>query len=177
MSYEVLESKVTHEGKIVTITVDKLRMPDGSEAYRETVIRKKNAAGVLAVDADGSIIFVRQYRHPFREMLLEIPAGVLEEGENGREGVLRELEEETGKKAGKLEYLCEMYPSVGFCTEKIQLFIATDLTEGTQKLDADEFVEIEKYSLDEAIEMIHKGEIKDGKTIAALFAWQARKNA
>lgn len=177
MSYEVLESKVTHEGKIVTITVDKLRMPDGSEAYRETVIRKKNAAGVLAVDADGSIIFVRQYRHPFREMLLEIPAGVLEEGENGREGVLRELEEETGKKAGKLEYLCEMYPSVGFCTEKIQLFIATDLTEGTQKLDADEFVEIEKYTLDEAIEMIHRGEIKDGKTIAALFAWQARKNA
>ena len=177
MSYEVLESKVTHEGKIVTITVDKLRMPDGSEAYRETVIRKKNAAGVLAVDADGSIIFVRQYRHPFREMLLEIPAGVLEEGENGREGVLRELEEETGKKAGKLEYLCEMYPSVGFCTEKIQLFIAADLTEGTQKLDADEFVEIEKYTLDEAIEMIHRGEIKDGKTIAALFAWQARKNA
>lgn len=177
MSYEVLESKVTHEGKIVTITVDKLRMPDGSEAYRETVVRKKNAAGVLAVDADGSIIFVRQYRHPFREMLLEIPAGVLEEGEDGETAVLRELEEETGKKAGRLEFLCEMYPSVGFCTEKIQLFFATDLTEGTQKLDADEFVELEKYTLDEAIEMIHSGEIKDGKTIAALFAWQARKNA
>ena len=128
MSYEVLESNVTHEGKIVTITVDKLRMPDGSEAYRETVIRKKNAAGVLAVDTDGKILFVRQYRHPFREMLLEIPAGVLEEGENGAEGVLRELEEETGRKAGKLEFLCEMYPSVGFCTEKIQLFFATDLT-------------------------------------------------
>ena len=177
MSYEVLESRKTYEGKIVTITVDKLRMPDGSEAYRETVIRKKNAAGVLAVDTDGRLLLVRQYRHPFREMLLEIPAGVIEEGESGEAAVLRELEEETGKRAGRAEFLCEMYPSVGFCTEKIQLFFATELTAGTQKLDADEFVEIEKYTPEEAIAMIHKGEIKDGKTIAALFAWQARKTA
>ena len=90
MSYEVLESRKTYEGKIVTITVDKLRMPDGSEAYRETVIRKKNAAGVLAVDTDGRLLFVRQYRHPFRETLLEIPAGVIEEGESGEAAVLRE---------------------------------------------------------------------------------------
>ncbi|MDY3926609.1 MAG: NUDIX hydrolase [Anaerotignum sp.] len=177
MSYEVLESKVTHEGKIVKITVDKLRMPDGSEAYRETVIRGKNAAAVLAVDNDGSLIFVRQYRHAFGEMLLEIPAGVLEDGEEPEEGVLRELEEETGKKAETLEFLCEMYPTVGYCTEKIQLFIATDLTEGQQKLDADEFLEIEKYTPEEAVEMIYKGQIKDGKTIAAIFAWMARKEA
>ncbi len=175
MSYEVLESKVTHEGKIVKITVDKLRMPDGSEAYRETVIRGKNAAATLAVDNDGNLIFVRQYRHAFGEMLLEIPAGVLEDGEEPEEGVLRELEEETGKKAETLEFLCEMYPTVGYCTEKIQLFIATDLTEGQQKLDADEFLEIEKYTPEEAVDMIYKGEIKDGKTIAAVFAWMARK--
>lgn len=175
MSYEVLESKVTHQGRIVNVTVDKLRMPDGSEAYRETVIRGKNAAATLAVDTDGKLIFVRQYRHAFREMLLEIPAGVLEEGEEPEEGVLRELEEETGKKAETLEFLCEMYPTVGYCTEKIQLFIATDLTEGQQKLDADEFVEIEKYTPEEAVDMIYKGEIKDGKTIAAVFAWMARK--
>ena len=175
MSYEVLESNVTHKGKIVTITVDKLRMPDGSEAYRETVVRGKNAAAVLAVDNDGSLIFVRQYRHAFKEMLLEIPAGVLEEGEDAEAGVLRELEEETGKKAETLEFLCEMYPTVGYCTEKITLFIATDLTEGQQKLDADEFLEIEEYTLDEAVDMIYKGEIKDGKTIAAIFAWMARK--
>lgn len=175
MSYEVLESKVTHEGKIVKITVDKLRMPDGSEVYRETVIRGKNAAATLAVDNDGKLIFVRQYRHAFGEMLLEIPAGVLEGGEEPEEGVLRELEEETGKKAETLEFLCEMYPTVGYCTEKIQLFIATDLTEGQQKLDADEFLEIEKYTPEEAVDMIYKGEIKDGKTIAAVFAWMARK--
>ncbi len=175
MSYEVLESNVTHVGKIVTVTVDKIAMPDGNPAYRETVIRGKNAAAVLPVDNDGSIIFVRQYRHAFGEMILEIPAGILEDGEAPADGVLRELEEETGKKAGTLEFLCEMYPTVGYCTEKIQLFIATDLTEGVQKLDADEFVEIESYTLDEAIDMIYKGKIKDGKTIAALFALAARK--
>ena len=72
MSYEVLESKLTYEGKIVKVTVDKLQMPDGKAAYRETVIRGKNAAAALAVDAEGKIIFVRQYRHAFKEMLLEL---------------------------------------------------------------------------------------------------------
>ncbi|MBR4014831.1 MAG: NUDIX hydrolase [Anaerotignum sp.] len=172
--YEVLESKTTYEGKIVTVTVDKLRMPDGNTALRETVIRGKNAAAVLPIDQDGKIIFVRQYRHAFREMLLEIPAGVLEEGEDPQVGALRELEEETGKKARKLEPICEMYPTVGYCTEKIFLYFATDLSEGRQKLDADEFVEIEKYSPEEALAMIGRGDIKDGKTIAAVFAWQAR---
>ena len=100
---------------------------------------------------------------------------MIEEGESGEAAVLRELEEETGKRAGRAEFLCELYPSVGFCTEKIQLFFATELTAGTQKLDADEFVEIEKYTLEEAIAMIHKGEIKDGKTIAALFCMAGKK--
>ena len=110
MSYEVLESRKTYEGKIVTITVDKLRMPDGSEAYRETVIRKKNAAGVLAVDTDGRLLFVRQYRHPFREMLLEIPAGVIEEGESGEAAVLRELEEKRAKGQAERNFSASCIP-------------------------------------------------------------------
>lgn len=177
MSYEVLESKMTHKGLLVTVTVDKIAMPDGSSALRESVIRGKDAAAVLAVDNDGSLIFVRQYRHAFGEMLLEIPAGVLNDGEDAAFGVAREMEEETGKKPGKLEFLCEMYPTVGYCSEKIQIYIATELTDGVQNLDADEFIEIEKYTLEEALDMIYKGEIKDGKTIAALFAWAARKKA
>ena len=175
MSYEVLESKLTYQGKIVNVTVDKLQMPDGKEAYRETVIRGKRAAAVLPVDADGRIFFVRQYRHAFQEMLLEIPAGVMEADEDPAVCAVRELEEEIGKKAGKLEMLCEMYPTVGFCSEKIYIYFATELTEGVQKLDADEFIEIETYTLDEAIAMIASGEIKDGKTVAALFAWKAMK--
>lgn len=174
MSYEVLESKTTHVGKIVTVQLDTLRMPDGKTAQRETVIRGKNAAAVLPLDSDGKIIFVRQYRHAFREMLLEIPAGVLEDGEDSAAGAARELEEETGKKAEKLEFLCEMYPTVGFCTERIFLYFATGLVEGRQALDTDEFVEIEKYTPEEAMDMIDRREIKDGKTIAAIFAWQAK---
>lgn len=174
MSYEVLESKTTYEGKIVKVQLDTLRMPDGKTALRETVIRGKNAAAVLPVDTDGKIIFVRQYRHAFQEMLLEIPAGILEAGEDPATGAARELEEETGRKPGNLDFLCEFYPTVGFCTERIYIYFATDMQEGKQKLDEDEFVEIERYTPMEAAEMIGRGEIKDGKTIAAVFAWQAK---
>ena len=174
MSYEVLESKITHKGFLVTVTMDKIQMPDGTTAMRESVIRGKNAAAVLPVDQDGTLIFVRQYRHAFGEMILEIPAGVMNDGEDPVAGIARELEEETGKKPGKLEFLCEMYPTVGYCSERIQLYIATELMDGVQKLDADEFIEIERYTLEEALEMITKAEIKDGKTIAALYAWAAR---
>ena len=174
MAYEVLNSETTYRGKIVKVTVDTLRMPDGKQAMRETVIRGRNASAVLPVDRDGKIIFVRQYRHAFGEMLLEIPAGVLEKGEAPEEGAARELEEETGKKAKKLEYLCEMYPTVGYCTEKISIYFAMDLEKGQQKLDPDEFVEIEKYSVEETEKMISEGKIKDGKTIAAFFAYRCK---
>lgn len=176
MAYEVLESQLTYEGKILKVTVDKIQMPDGKPAYRETVIRGKNAAAVLPVDADGNIVFVRQYRHAFGEELLEIPAGVMESGEDAEETVVRELEEETGWKAGRIEFLCQMYPTVGFCSEKIFLYFAFDLSQGVQKLDVDEFVEVETYSLTQALEMIANGQIKDGKTIAAIFAYKSKYN-
>ena len=172
MQYKVLNSKETYAGKLVKVTVDTVRMPDGKEALRETVIRGKNAAAVLPVDQDGKIILVRQYRHAYKEMLLEIPAGVLEEGEEPSAGVLRELEEETGKIAQKLTYICTLYPTVGYCREEISLYIATDLQEGKQNLDADEFIEIERYTLQEAVDMIYRGEIRDAKTVAAIFAYK-----
>lgn len=174
MSYKVLESNETYRGKIVRATIDKIEMPDGRPAYRETVLRDKNAAAVLPILEDGKILFVRQYRHAFGEMLLEIPAGVLDDCEVPELCVKRELEEETGKKAGRLEFLCEMYPTVGFCNEVISLFFAFELTDGQQKLDEDEFIELESYTLEQALEMIANGEIKDGKTIAALFAYKSK---
>lgn len=174
MSYKVLESNETYKGKILRVTVDKIEMPDEKAAYRETVFRDKDAAAVLPILEDGKILFVRQYRHAFGELLLEIPAGVLDCEEVPEICVKRELEEETGKKAGRLEFLCDMYPTVGFCNEKISLFFAFDLTQGQQKLDEDEFIELESYTLDQALEMISRGEIKDGKTIAALFAYKSK---
>lgn len=172
MQYKVLNSKEAYTGKLVKVTVDTVQMPDGKEALRETVIRGKNAAAVLPVDQDGKIILVRQYRHAYKEMLLEIPAGVLEEGEEPSAGVLRELEEETGKIAKKLTYICTLYPTVGYCREEISLYIATDLQEGKQNLDPDEFIEIERYTPQEAVDMIHQGKIRDAKTVAAIFAYQ-----
>lgn len=174
MSYEVLETNETYRGKILRVTIDKIEMPDGKPAYRETVLRDKNAAAVLPIMNDGKLLFVRQYRHAFGESLLEIPAGVLDDCEVPELCIRRELEEETGQKAGRLEFLCEMYPSVGFCSETISLYFAYELMQGQQKLDPDEFIELESYTLDEALEMISTGEIKDGKTIAALFAYKSK---
>ncbi|WP_312060104.1 NUDIX hydrolase, partial [Anaerotignum sp.] len=104
MSYEVLESNETYRGKILRVTIDKIEMPDGNAAYRETVLRDKNAAAVLPIMNDGKLLFVRQYRHAFGETLLEIPAGVLNDCEVCELCVRRELEEETGQKAGRLEF-------------------------------------------------------------------------
>ncbi|WMI81720.1 NUDIX hydrolase [Anaerotignum sp. MB30-C6] len=174
MSYRVLESNETYIGRILRVTIDKIEMPDKKPAFRETVLRDKDAAAVLPILDDGRILFVRQYRHAFGELLLEIPAGVFDCDECAEVCVKRELEEETGKIAGRLEFLCEMYPTVGFCSEKIFIYFAFDLTQGQQKLDPDEFIELESYTLDQALEMIYKGEIKDGKTIAALFAYKSK---
>lgn len=170
MSYEILDSKNTYKGKVVSIKEDLLRMPDGKEALREVVVRG-NASAVVPIDSDGNILFVRQYRHPFQEMLLEIPAGMIEDGEDPFDCIKRELEEETGYYSEEIQFLCQMYPSSGFCTEKIYLYLANELKKGKLNLDEDEFVELERYSLDEAICMILDGRIKDGKTIAAILTY------
>ncbi len=174
MAYEVLEQKTTYQGKIVTIQEDRIRMPNGTEAVRETVIRKKNAAAVLPVLPDGKLLFVRQYRHAFGEMMLEVPAGVIEEGEDARSAIARELEEETGKKSEDIHFLCCMRPTVGFCSEQISLFFAFHLQEGKQHFDEDEWIELESYSYEQALELIESGEITDGKTIALIYAYGCR---
>lgn len=169
MSYEVLRSTEAYQGKIISVQDDVISMPDGKEAMREIVIRG-DACAVVPVDQEGKIIFVRQYRHPFREMLLEIPAGMMEEGEDPLECIKRELEEETGYYSEEVSFLFEMYPTVGFCTEKIYLYVARELKEGKQNFDEDEFIELERYTIEEAMTMIGDGRIKDGKTIAGVMA-------
>lgn len=171
MSYEILHSKNTYKGKVVTVKEDLLRMPDENEALREVVVRG-NASAVVPVDSNGNILFVRQYRHAFEEMVLEIPAGMIEDGEDPFDCIKRELEEETGYYSDEIEFLCQMYPSTGFCTEKVYLYQAKELKKGKLHLDKDEFVELERYSLDEAICMILDGRIKDGKTITAILLYK-----
>ena len=177
MAYDVLRSEITYQGKLVDIQQDQIVLPSGRKTIRETVIRKKNAAAVLPILPDGKLLFVRQYRHAAKKRMLEIPAGVLEKGEDFQTAAKRELEEETGKTCKDLKFLCRMYPTVGFCSEQVAIFLAERLEEGTQHLDPGEFITLDQYTLKEALQMIAEEEMEDGKTIAAIFAYAASHKA
>ena len=175
MSYEVLESNLMYKGKVLEVYSDKVVMPNGNVATRETVVRG-SAAAIVPVDKDGNIIFVRQYRHAIKGMALEIPAGMLEEGEDPAVSAKRELEEETGWIANNLTFVTKLVMSIGVCTETLYIYIAKDLTEGVMNPDPDEFIEIETYSLEDSLKMVYNGEIIDGKTAAALLAYKDLSN-
>lgn len=167
--YEVTKSELVYQGKIMTVTRDHVVMPNGKEAVRESVL-KNHASAIVPLDGQGNVILVRQYRHAARTEILEIPAGTFEDREDPKVCALRELEEETGFRAGKLTYLNWIYASVGVTDEKIYLYLAEDLQPGKQNLDPDEFITLETYPLEETIRMIETGQITDGKTVAALLA-------
>ncbi len=125
--------------------------------------------GIVPVFADDTVALVRQYRHAAGKYLLEIPAGSLEKGENPETGARRELEEEIGVSAAKIEKLSEFYVSPGFLTEKMHVFLATELSETKQNLEADELITIEKLTFPQTFEMMQNGAIEDAKTIVGLF--------
>ncbi|MDE6182299.1 MAG: NUDIX hydrolase [Eubacteriales bacterium] len=166
--YEIIKTEKIFQGKVFDITRDEITLPDGNTTLRETVLRG-DATAIVPIDNDGNVILVRQYRHPALKEILEIPAGMLEKGEDPIECAKRELEEETSFKADELIHLTTIYPAVGICTEKIHIYLAKDLKQGKFNFDPDEFITIEKYSLDDAIELIYKGEIIDSKTIVGLL--------
>jgi ADP-ribose pyrophosphatase len=166
--YEITRSETVYEGYLVDIVKDHIILPDGREALREIVLHGE-AAAILPVTASGELVLVRQYRHAARTMSLEMPAGIMEKGEDPLECAKRELAEETGATAGKMTFMFKFYSSIGFCTELLHLYLAQDLTEGEQSLDDDEFVEIERLTPDKAVELIKSGEILDSKTIAAVM--------
>ncbi|GHU50253.1 ADP-ribose pyrophosphatase [Clostridia bacterium] len=167
--YDIVSSETLCTTNLFSIRHDKVEMPDGKIAGRDLVV-KGGAAAIVPVDTDGKIIFVSQYRHGLFKKTVEIPAGTLDdENEDPRDCAIRELEEEVAKKAGNMEFLFTLHPSVGFCSEYINIYLATDLTDGVQNLDDDEFVEILKFSPKDALKMIENGEITDSKTIAGVL--------
>lgn len=174
MSYEVVKSLIQYQGKFVAVKEDTILLPDGKTASRE-VVQRGAATAILPIDKHGNVILVRQYRHAVGQMLLEVPAGILEKGENPAECAKRELEEETGYQTNALEFICQMYPTPGFCDEQLYLYLAQDLAEGKQNFDEDEFIEVEKYSIEQALDMVEKGEIQDAKTILLLYGYVAKK--
>jgi ADP-ribose pyrophosphatase len=164
---EFIDSKTVFEGRVFNVSVDTVR--EGDQTYVREVVHHRGSAVILPVFDDGTIALVRQYRHPAVKYLLELPAGTLNDKERPEDGALRELEEELGVKAGKLEKLCEFFVSPGFCEEKMWLYLATDLRETEQRLEDDEAIEIVRLPLDRALQMITDGEIEDAKTIIGLL--------
>ncbi len=163
------ESKTLYEGRVITLEHDLVELPDGSEAKRE-VVRHPGGVGVVAMDDEGFIYFVRQYRYPFAEITLEIPAGKLDRGgEDTRQAGMRELREETGLTSENFEFLGTFFATPGFCDEKISIYFATGLSQGETDPDEDEFVECEKYKLSDAVKMIENGEIHDMKTVVGVL--------
>lgn len=162
------DSERIYEGKIVSLRVDQVELPDGGSSAREIVVHGGGVAAVPVTDA-GEVLLVRQWRHPAGEVLLELPAGTLEPDEDPEVAIARELAEEIEHRAGSIEHLADIYTSPGFCTEVISLYLATDLEPAAGEADADENIEIVRMPLQKALRLCHEGGIRDGKSIAGLM--------
>ena len=164
---EIIESKLVFQGKVFNVTADRVR-EEGKEYVRDTV-RHPGSACIIAVDDERRVSLVKQYRHPAQSFLIEIPAGSRhDESELPETCARRELEEELGVVAEKLELLIEFYVSPGYFTEKMWIYLATGLRATQQNLDEDENIEIIKVPIDQALKMIEIGEIVDAKTIIGI---------
>ena len=168
MKETCLETEEIFKGKVFTVKRDKVELEDGSTSMREIVLHN-GGSSVVAVTDDGNILLVRQYRYAYGEELYEIPAGKIEIGEDAKVCAERELLEETGYRAGKIEHLTTIYPTPGYTSEKIRIYKATDLTFEAQHLDPGEFLEVCSVSIDRAKAMIDDGTIVDGKTIIGIL--------
>jgi len=168
-----LASKRIHKGRVIDLDVDTVRFPDGSTGQLE-MIRHPGAAAVLpfASDphgADPTILLIKQYRYAANGPLIEIPAGRLNPGEDPKDCAQRELLEEVGVKAGRMERLTTIWTTPGFTDEKIHLFWASDLTTGKHAREPDEFIEVMPKPLSEALALVQDGGISDAKTALSIL--------
>lgn len=164
----MLSKQTVYNGMVFDVEKQKYLLPNGQEVFRD-IITHSGASAILPIDNDGKIVFVRQYRFTTDDFMLEIPAGCLDPGEDPAVCAGRELEEETGLIAGELRFILKSVSSIGISTEVIYLYIATNLSQGVQHCDPDEFVTIERYTPEEAFAMLADGCITDSKTIMALL--------
>jgi ADP-ribose pyrophosphatase len=156
------------EGRMIGLRVDTVALPNGSTATRE-VVEHPGAVAVIALTGRGDLLMVRQYRHPTGEILLEIPAGKRDQGEDPLTCARRELEEETGYRARQWKPLFSYFTTPGFSDELIYILMATDLERGDAHTDEEEFIEVVTVPVPEALRMVHRGEIRDAKTIIGVL--------
>ena len=162
-----MKSKNIYKGRVVTLNVDTVDLPNGARVNLE-IVRHPGAAAVVPVKDDGTIVLIRQFRHAAGGFIYEIPAGTLHDSEDPLACAARELEEEIGYRATSFEHLTSIFPAPGYTDEVIHIYKATGLTKGAQKLDHDEVLEIIEMPLERAISKIREGAIRDSKTIVGL---------
>lgn len=173
MKPEVLTSKDIYEGKVFDIRLDKIR--EGDAEYEREIVVHNGSAVIVPVFDDETIGMVRQYRHAAEKYLLEVPAGSIEEGESPETCAARELEEEVGARAEKVELISEFYVSPGFLTERMYVYLATGLTLTAQRLESDELIEIERIPFGKALDQIRTGGIEDAKSIVGIVIAGSRR--
>lgn len=165
---KTIATKRIYEGRIVNLRVDTVELPNGRQSTRE-VVEHRGAVAIVPLIHTDVVVLVRQYRQPTGEVLLEIPAGTLDKGEDPDDCARRELAEEIGYEPGTLIKMFSSYLAPGYSSEMLHTFLAEDLKPAKAQHDADEFIEIVEMKLDEAVEMIRSGEIKDAKTICGVL--------
>jgi ADP-ribose pyrophosphatase len=171
-----VKSEPIYKGHVIDVRKDTLRLEDGREINRD-VVAHAGAVVIVVVDNNGDLLFVRQYRYAADESLLELVAGTREPGEEPDVTAAREIQEEAGYKAGKLTKIGEFFSAPGFCNELLHLYLAEELTPSRLPGDEDEEIEVERYSLQEALRMALAGEIRDAKTLAGVLLYAQRAGA
>ena len=168
LTEKMLRREDKFQGKIVSVHVDEVLLPNGNTSFRE-VVDHVDGVTVLPLDHDNCVLTVTQYRYVFGKTLLELPAGKLDPGEDPEIGALRELKEETGAVPGKFELLGRIIPAPGCYGETLHLYLARDLRMEEQHLDPDEFLNVERIPFDEMVRRCIEGEIEDAKTVTAVL--------
>ncbi|HUE76088.1 MAG TPA: NUDIX hydrolase [Chloroflexota bacterium] len=172
---DTVSSERIYEGRVINLRIDSVRMPDGQIRQRE-IVEHRGAIAIVAITRDDSVLLVRQFRSGPGRVLLEIPAGTREVGEPVEECVQRELQEETGHRAGKIRRLLGFFSSPGFCDEFLEIYVATDLSPSTLTADDDEQIAVESVPVGQLSEMMRSGEICDAKSVAGLLAYLFLEN-
>jgi len=171
---KTLASQLIYEGRAVKLRVDTVQMPSGRETARE-IVEHEDCVAIIAIDAENSVLLVRQFRKPIEKELLEIPAGGIDSGEDAVAAVRRELQEETGYLPGKVEKLGGFYSAPGYCTEYLYLYLATDLTPSQLYAEDTENIRLIRVPVSQIPELITSGRICDAKSIAGLLTFLEQK--
>jgi ADP-ribose pyrophosphatase len=168
MELETINSELRFQGRAFDVRQDDVRLPNGHVVRLDIVVHKGSVI-MIPLDQEGRIWFTRQYRHAAQDMMLELPAGVMEDGETPEESAGREIREEIGMAAGQMKELGKFYLAPGYATERMVAFLATGLTSSPLEPDVDEVIQVEKIPVERALQLAEAGELHDAKSLAALL--------